>query len=291
MFKPSLVVVVIGLLASSVSFGDGPKRHQQGVAPNKLSARDAIKKLDAEKDPFWLNAKREVDLSVPELLAQGDAEDRKNIKINKMVRCPSNDMTVTLTFDDGPHPDFTPKLLQILQRENIKASFFLVGQQAEKYPALVRAISRAGHTVGNHTYHHVSLPKIPLEYAAEEVKACGDVLKTILGRPLRFFRPPGGRYDLDIAHAVNELGYTLVLWTDNPGDFEQPGTTAITERTLDRISPGGIILMHDGVQQTIDALPGVIEQLKAKGYRFESLDQVVDRAKAAAKNRKPAARR
>lgn len=246
------------------------------VAPNRLSAREAIRQLEREQDPFWLNAKREVDISASELEAQHNHELHRRMVINKVIRGSSTGKLLALTFDDGPHPDFTPRLLDILKREGVHATFFLVGSQAEQYPDLVRQIAAEGHTVGNHTYHHVSLPKIPLAYVDEEIQACGDVLESVLGFHPRFFRPPGGRYDRDIATVINRLGYTLVLWTDNPGDFEEPGSRVITSRTLTRLSAGGIILLHDGVQQTVDALPGLIETMKARGYRFVTLDQVVE---------------
>lgn len=240
----------------------------QDLSPNQLSAKQAIAKLDRDQDPLWVHAKKEVYRSVFEIEAQHKNEKRKGLYFLKIMHGPRLPKTIMLTFDDGPHPDYTPKLLAILDRYKVPGTFFVVGSQAEKYPDLIKSEISAGHTVGNHTYHHVSLPKIPLNYVAEEITACGEVLKRITGRAPRFFRPPGGDYGPDIAELANMLGYSIVLWTDDPGDYNNLPKDQLMRKTLRDISPGGIILLHDGDNDTLEILPGLIEGLKAKGYQF-----------------------
>jgi peptidoglycan/xylan/chitin deacetylase (PgdA/CDA1 family) len=247
------------------------------IAPNKLPAALALERVRAERDAYFLNAQRENYRSVREVLAQRDDEQDRGLRFSKLYHGDTARRQIALTFDDGPHPQFTPQILSILKRENVKATFFVVGSQAERYPELVRAEEVDGHLLANHTYHHVSLIKIPQEYVADEIKACGLVLKAVTGRAPRFFRPPGGEYDTDVAEASQALGYTMVLWTDDPGDYASPGKDVILKRTIDKASNGGIILIHDGIKQTVDVLPTLIERLKAEGYEFVTIDEMAPR--------------
>lgn len=146
---------------------------------------------------------------------------------------------------------------------------------AEKYPDLVRAELAAGHSVGNHTYHHVNLTQIPPVYVAAELKACGGVLSQISRKSPHLFRPPGGDYNDQVAQVAEALGYKTILWTDDPGDYASPGTRLIEMRTIDRATNGGIILIHDGIQQTLDALPHILRYLQNRGYKMVTVDQML----------------
>jgi polysaccharide deacetylase family sporulation protein PdaB len=231
----------------------------------------------AETDKYWRNAKEEVDKSALEILAQDQAELDRGIKYHKFIHGKTTKKQIAITFDDGPHPNYTPKLLDILKQYDVKATFFLVGEKAEQAPDLVKAEIAAGHNVGNHTYHHVNLTKIPQEDAVTEIKACGDVLAKITGKPPHLFRPPGGDYNKHVAEDMEALGYMMVLWTDDPGDYASPGDKVITTRLLDRVSNGGIVLIHDGVQQTVDVLPQILKYLKGKGYELVTIDEMMGR--------------
>jgi polysaccharide deacetylase family sporulation protein PdaB len=228
-----------------------------------------------EHDPYWINARKEAYKSVPELIAQHNEELSRSIARTQLIRGDTSKKQIALTFDDGPHSKYTPKILEILRRYNIKATFFLVGELAERNPALVKAEIGGGHNVGNHTYHHVNLTRIPSGYVATEIKACGLVLCNITGKAPHLFRPPGGDYDDNVAQVAEALGYKLILWTDDPGDYASPGDDIITQRIVDKAEPGGIILIHDGVKETIDILPKVIQTLKDKGYEFVTIDEMM----------------
>jgi len=231
--------------------------------------------LSTKLDQYWQNAKNEVYKSVLELIAQDQSELEKNLKFSKLMHGDTTKKQIAITFDDGPHPEFTPKLLDLLDKYNIKATFFLVGEMAEKNPELVRAEVAAGHSIGNHTFHHVNLKKIPESDVATEIKACGEVLENITGKPPHLFRPPGGDYDKSVALVSEALGYKMILWTDDPGDYLNPGDKVIERKILSRIDNGGIILVHDGIQQTLDVLPRIIEHLKNEGYEFVTIDQML----------------
>lgn len=260
------------------------QRYGGGGAPNTLPAYQALAMEQAERNAFWRNARRIVHKDVLELVAQHQTELNRGLQFSKLMRGDTRKKEIALTFDDGPHPAYTPRILAILKKYKVPATFFLVGEMAEKYPELVRAEIEAGHSVGNHTYHHVSLPKIPAEFVATEIKSCGEVLKNITGRAPRLFRPPGGEYDVDSAQTSEALGYIMVLWTDDPGDYASPGEQIILSRTLNKATNGGIILIHDGIEQTIRMLPQIILNLQTRGYRFVTVDQML-----AARRSRPAA--
>ena len=254
---------------------------------NMLSRQSALALEKADRDPYWLRARETVDTKVEVLLAQHEDELRRGLQVHKLLRGDPQRKWVALTFDDGPHPAYTPRILAALREAKVPATFFLVGQMAEKYPDLVRAELAAGHSIANHTYHHVSLPKIPAEFVATEIQACGDVLERITGKPCRLFRPPGGQYNPAIAETAEALGYRLILWTDDPGDYASPGGTVIAERLLDKLDNGGIILIHDGIQQTLDLLPSLIREIQARGYAFVTIDQMLQ-SLASPPNARPA---
>jgi peptidoglycan/xylan/chitin deacetylase (PgdA/CDA1 family) len=252
-----------------------------GLDPNKYSSAQALALLQAEHDAFWQNARRVVPRSVMELVAQRQTELERGLRSHVVMRGETDRKEVALTFDDGPHPNFTPQLLDVLKKQGVPATFFVVGELAEKNPDLIRAEVANGHLVGNHTYHHVSLIRIPNDYVADEIKTCGEVLQRITGKAPDLFRPPGGVYDTEVAEIAEALGYTTVLWTDDPADYTSPGDDVILLRTLRTASSGGIILLHDGIQQTIDVLPRLIASLRQDGYSFVTVDRLIaDRDRA-----------
>lgn len=244
-----------------------------------LGAQSASAKIVQQ---YWERAKQEEYKSPEELQAQNAREIRKGQFYRKLIRGDPNTKTVALTFDDGPHPQFTPQILAILKRYNVRATFFVVGKMAARYPELVRQEAAAGNLVGNHTYDHVNLTRIPVAMVEQQWQKGSDVIKRILGKPPAFCRPPGGDYDKDVINSAAAHGLTTVLWTDDPGDYARPGDKVIAERVLRRIDNGGIVLLHDGVQQTIDVLPQIIESLQKRGFRFVTVAEMIQvRAEAA----------
>jgi len=261
---PLAIICVAGLIA----WGAGCTRgHRTGTRPRARPA--ATQKAGSpQADTVWVRAEKETYKTQQELEQQRSRELEKGLHYDVLWRGNPNLPTVALTFDDGPHPDFTPAILAILERYNVKATFFVVGKMVERAPALVAAERKAGHLIGNHTYHHVNLTNIPIQEAVIEWQACQDAVKSITGESMHYCRPPGGDYNHDVILAAQDLALTTVLWTDDPGDYASPGDKVIETRLLDSIGNGGIILIHDGVQQTIDVLPQIIERLRVRGFRF-----------------------
>ena len=182
---------------------------------------------------------------------------------------------VALTFDDGPDPTWTPRVLDILKAAKIKAAFFLVGVNAERYPSLVRRIVTEGHEIGNHTYYHPNLGECWPEHIRLELNATQLLLETITGRSTTLFRPPyaadtspGGVSELLPLKIAQDLNYLVVLENIDPQDWARPGTDVIINRVKQQRRDGNIILLHDGGgdrSETLAALPRILDYLHTRG--------------------------
>jgi cellulose synthase/poly-beta-1,6-N-acetylglucosamine synthase-like glycosyltransferase/peptidoglycan/xylan/chitin deacetylase (PgdA/CDA1 family)/spore germination protein YaaH len=193
---------------------------------------------------------------------------------------------VALTFDDGPDPTWTPMVLDILKRYNLKATFFLVGSQAEQYPDLVRRIVNEGHLVGNHTYTHSNLAAISPEQVRIELNATQRLIESITGRSTTLFRPP---YDADshpthldelapLEQVQDDLGYLIVMENIDPEDWARPGTDVIVDRVKQLRRGGSLILLHDAGgnrEQTVAALPQIIDWLQTRGDQIVPLSELL----------------
>ena len=181
---------------------------------------------------------------------------------------------VYLTFDDGPTPAWTPRVLALLARYQAWATFFVLGRSAAAHPELVRQEFAAGHGVGNHTWSHRRLTRLRGAQLVAEVNGTSTVIQQITGAPVRCLRPPFATVDAASAEQVRALGLRLVLWDIDTNDWLRPGTGAIAGRVLGRVRSGDVILMHDGGgnrSQTVAALEQVLATLSARGYRFHAL--------------------
>ncbi len=184
---------------------------------------------------------------------------------------PPNSNKVALTFDDAVHPMYAPLVLDALQRAGVRATFFVIGRNAEAYPYFVRDLARAGHELGNHTYHHVRLVGLSEEVMREELLRTNQLLQGLTGQPVRFFRPPGGRYDAQVLRVAKSVGLTTAFWTDDPGDFNNPGSRTIERRTLRFLRQGGIVLLHDNAQETLPILVKLAEDARSRGLELTTL--------------------
>ncbi len=192
---------------------------------------------------------------------------------------------VALTFDDGPDPKWTPQVLDILKANGIKATFFIVGVNAERYPDLVRRIVAEGHEIGNHTYYHPNLSICWPEHIRLELNATQLLIETITGRSTTLFRPPynadtspSSLADLAPLRIANEMNYLVVLENIDPQDWARPGADVILERIKQQRRDGSIILLHDAGgdrSQTIAALPQIIDWLHVRGDTIVSLSTLL----------------
>ena len=285
----SLLLTVGGASAGAVKTNSvGMVRPEAPVsqlweAPNRLDVQATIEKLKSEDGPAWLESLGAPSADVIKRVALEQGHLDRGLGRVIVYRGETRRKILTLSFDDGPHPAFTPRLLSALHALGVPATFFVVGKQVEKFPDLLRAIDAAGYEIGNHTYDHCSLLKTPGSYAPTELLACGSAVKAVIGVTPHLFRPPGGEFDKTIAEEAEVLGYKIVLWTDDPGDFAKPGVDVILKRTVAQASPGGIILLHDGIDQTVQALPQIVATLKAQGYEFVTMDELIKQREIDAK--------
>ncbi|WP_216326188.1 polysaccharide deacetylase family protein [Deinococcus aestuarii] len=177
---------------------------------------------------------------------------------------------VALTFDDVPHPMYFPLVLDLLRRDGARATFFVIGRNAEAYPYFIRDLVAGGHELGNHTYHHVRLPGLTDAQITRELQTTNDLLTRLTGQPVRYFRPPGGQYSARVLNVARGLGLTTVFWTDDPGDFANPGVETVEARFARNLRPGGIILLHDNAPDGLAALPDLLKVAREKGYRVDT---------------------
>ncbi|MCG6494173.1 polysaccharide deacetylase family protein [Kitasatospora sp. A2-31] len=192
---------------------------------------------------------------------------------------------VALTFDDGPHPEHTPRILDVLRRHEAPAAFFCIGLHALAYPGVVRRVAAEGHTLGNHTWSHAYLPDLgpiglhrQLSFTAEAIAAATG------GGPVPWLRPPYGGRSPEVLERVAESGLTTVLWDVETNDWARPGPEVVTERVLRQVRPGSVVLMHDGGgdrSRTAAALPAVITGLRERGYRLVALEELAAERTAA----------
>ncbi len=180
---------------------------------------------------------------------------------------------VALTFDDGPSPDVTPRVLDILQEKNARASFFVVGRRVERYPELARRVSAEGHVIGNHTYSHPPLfCFLSPRRLREEIERAQDVIFGATSVRPRHFRSPVGLRHPILKGALDRVNLAFVLWRVRTYDTRALTPDELRRRILERVRPGAIVLLHDrggpGAAAMLAALPDVIDALRARGYEF-----------------------
>lgn len=194
---------------------------------------------------------------------------------------------VALTFDDGPHPVFTPKILDILAKYHAKATFFVSGNKVEKYPEIVRREVKEGHEVANHTYSHIYGRKLTASKLASELEQTDNLIQPITGYKPTLYRPVGGLYNDFIINTAVKNGKLVVLWSWNqdPQDWKDPAASQICSYITKDVRPGNIILLHDwhGTEfsqacQTVNALDSILEFLYKNGYKSVTVSEMLYRS-------------
>ncbi|WP_146547776.1 polysaccharide deacetylase family protein [Rummeliibacillus suwonensis] len=190
----------------------------------------------------------------------------------------TKEKVIALTFDDGPDPRYTSQILEVLAKYDAKATFFMLGKSAEKYPEIVKRQFNEGHELANHTYSHPF--KIGGSKLKEELKKTNDIIYNITGYAPTLFRPVGGIYTDDIINTAKKSGYKVVIWSWHldTQDWKSPGVRKISKKVLDGASPGDVVLFHDGGgnrTQTIKALEQILPVLKKRGYKFVTVSELM----------------
>lgn len=179
---------------------------------------------------------------------------------------------IALTFDDGPHPIYTPQMLELLKEEQVPATFFLLGENVELYGDVVKEIAKEGHLIGNHTYHHVQITSLSLEEACKEIQETSDLIEELTGTGTEYVRPPFGTWNEELEERLNLIP---VMWSIDTKDWTTQNVDWIVRETVKHAEDHDIILMHDSYQSTVDAVKRVIEQLEAEGFEFVTVDEII----------------
>ena len=189
-------------------------------------------------------------------------------------RLPESSTALALTFDDGPHPEWTPAMLDVLARAGVRATFFLIGREVEKHPEIVRRIVAEGHAVGGHSFDHsVITGQTPAELVADLAR-CRDAIARACGTVTQLFRPPKGEVSFGAIRTVCRAGFTLVHWSRTYSDYKQDGAAALLARIAHQGSQArDILLFHDNNAHTVEAMASALPGWIEAGHRFDILQE------------------
>ena len=191
---------------------------------------------------------------------------------------------IALTFDDGPHPTLTPKLLDILKERHIHVTFFVLGQMVKDHPEILVREAAEGHEIGNHTWDHLALTKVVSREGGltHEIADTSELIKETIGKAPTILRPPYGATNPRLSRAIEkEYGMKVILWSVDPDDWKDPGAEVVEQRIIagwkgsGGTKPGAIILAHDIHKGTVQAMPALLDALLAKGYKFVTLSELM----------------
>ena len=228
-------------------------------------------------------------MAIPAAAASGELPGPKDNRENVSVISSGtvHDKWIALTFDDGPYPPYTDRLLDVLKAKRVHATFFLVAEQAQQYPELVRRMKAEGHTVGLHAFRHRDFLKLTEEEKRKDLEQGKNLLRDITGKNPVYWRPPHGFRDFSVMETAAAQNLTVVNWSVIPRDWTGIDSQEIFRRVMDKAENGAIVLLHDGDspfykasrQPTVDAVSLLIDSLREKGYHLVSLEEYVQAEK------------
>ncbi|MGE5580009.1 MAG: polysaccharide deacetylase family protein [Bacillota bacterium] len=248
--------VILVILLVVLALFNGPARQQRAVQPSKLAG-------GPERDVRNIG-EQDLERLYPGIIL------RTGKDVGKLV---------SLTFDDGPDATYTPAVLDVLKQKNVKATFFLIGKRVEENPAIAKRIADEGHLIGNHTYSHANLDKASPEVEQELSKAEAAF------KPLGFsgnglFRPAYGAANPSLVEQVSNLGYKIAMWSVDTLDWRGLSAAEVLRNVTNTVTPGAVILQHsaggpgEDLSGSVAAIPQIIDQLQAQGYRFVRMDEM-----------------
>jgi len=265
-------------LSAAAGMGTGPEVLDalEGVRYSPIFSRYALDRNSMASLPATALTDAALAESWPALLAEarGDRvlslmEGQSTVEAIFSGRRDQN--LVALTIDDGPHPLITPMMLEILAQKGVQATFFVVGQKVEQFPGLALATVRGGHELANHAYSNRRISRLPDDEAWAEIASCDRIVQRVTGERMRWFRPPGGRCSAGGLRAMASLGYGGAFWSRNAGDWTKPAPEQIVRNATKGLQAGDIILMHQGEMCSVEALPAIIDRVRAMGLEPTTL--------------------
>lgn len=208
---------------------------------------------------------REEKISIQSQTADGNTPTRKTQMDEEIKK-------VALTFDDGPNPDYTGMLLDGLKERGVRATFFVLGSEVERYPQLVRRASEEGHLVGVHAYRHVNLCQLSDAQAVEQINRTNGAIYRATGQYASYIRPPYGCWKEDLDYEVQMVE---VLWDIDPRDWATTSSDLVVQRVLNEVEENSIILLHDASKSSVQAAFTIIDTLQKQGYTFVTVEELL----------------
>lgn len=191
---------------------------------------------------------------------------------SRVVQTVAEKRKVALTFDDGPSPVWTGKLLEELKKRGVKATFFVTGENVEAYPEIIKQMKEDGHLIGNHTYSHIQLTAVSEEKAMEEIRKTNEAIYNCTGSYPEFLRPPFGSIQKNMEKKMDMM---VVLWDVDPLDWCRTSSVCITKSVLKAVQDHSIILLHDQYKSSVEAALQIVDTLTKEGYEFVTVDEIL----------------
>ncbi len=200
-------------------------------------------------------------------------------KVTVYKQVDNDENKIALTFDDGPHPKYTPEIIELLDKYDIKATFFIVGKNAKENPDILRQIVDAGHEIGNHTVSHIDFNKSSYDKIKKEILECNETILEIGEYSTKLLRPPGGAVNKKVRQIAKSEGFKIILWSVDTRDWAHISVEKMTDNIMTNVKSGSIILFHDYISRkspTPETLDIVIPMLLEKGYKFVTVGEMIE---------------
>jgi peptidoglycan/xylan/chitin deacetylase (PgdA/CDA1 family) len=215
---------------------------------------------------------RKIGIGLAGLLLLGSLLFLFQAEAGQPVQTTAEQRKVALTFDDGPSPLWTEPLLEGLKERNVKATFFVTGENAEAYPEILQKMQAEGHLIGNHSYSHVQLTAIGEEQALEEIYRTNEAIYNCTGTYPEFLRPPFGSIKEELEKKTDMM---VVLWDVDPTDWCRTSVVTITKSVVENVQDHSIILLHDQYESSVKAALQIVDTLQKEGYEFVTVDEIL----------------
>ncbi len=193
-----------------------------------------------------------------------------------VTRIPTAQPLVAMTFDDGPHPNLTPQLLDMLAARGIRATFYVIGRNAARYPQILQRMVAEGHEIGNHTWSHPSLFGHSDASVLNQIDRTNQAVYAAVGRPPVTMRPPyGNLYDRQRLMLFQARAMPTIIWSVDPQDWQRPGSSVVSQRIVRNCHSGGVVLAHDIHSATVRAMPSALDGVTGRGFRFLTVSELI----------------